>query len=89
MTCDRSVVFSGYSRFSNNKIDRHDITEVLLKVALNTIALTHPNPENSHHHKPNQTKPNLQAEYNYFVINTSSAFTVNKPSIGIITIQNR
>ena len=31
MTCDRSVVFSGYSGF------RHDITEILLKVALNTI----------------------------------------------------
>jgi hypothetical protein len=28
------VVFSGYS---TNKIDRHDITEILLKVALNTI----------------------------------------------------
>jgi len=26
--------------YSINKIDRHDITEILLKVALNTIALT-------------------------------------------------
>ena len=26
---------------STNKIDCHDITEILLKVALNTIALTH------------------------------------------------
>ena len=33
-TCDRSVVFSGYSN------DRHDITEMLLKVTLNTIAIT-------------------------------------------------
>ena len=31
MTCGRSVVFS------TNKSDRHDITEILLKVAINTI----------------------------------------------------
>jgi hypothetical protein len=31
VTCDRSVVFS------INKTDHHDITEILLKVALNTI----------------------------------------------------
>ena len=36
VTCDRSVVFSGYS----NKTDRHDIPETLLKVALNTIKQT-------------------------------------------------
>ena len=35
VTCDRLVVFS------NNKTDLHDITEILLKVALNTIILTH------------------------------------------------
>jgi len=34
--CDRSVVFTGYS---TNKTDRHDITEILLKVALNTITI--------------------------------------------------
>jgi len=33
VTCDRSVVFSGYSSVL------HDITEILLKVALNTINL--------------------------------------------------
>jgi hypothetical protein len=33
VTCDRSVVSS------TNKTDRHDITEILLKVALNTITL--------------------------------------------------
>jgi uncharacterized membrane protein YdjX (TVP38/TMEM64 family) len=33
VTCDMSLVFSWYS----NKTDRHDITEILLKVALNTI----------------------------------------------------
>ena len=32
-----SVVFSGYSGSSTNKIYRHDITEILLKVALHTI----------------------------------------------------
>ena len=30
----------GYSGFSTNKIDRHDITKILLKVALNIIPLT-------------------------------------------------
>ena len=35
MTCVRSVVFSG---FATNKTDRRDITEILLKAALNTIA---------------------------------------------------
>ena len=37
-TCDRSVVFSGYSVFPPPiKTDHHDITEILLKMALNTI----------------------------------------------------
>ena len=35
MTCDRSVDFSGYSVSSTNKTDRHDITEILIKVLLN------------------------------------------------------
>jgi len=36
------VVFSGYSGFLHQKKnDRPDITEILLKVALNTINLTH------------------------------------------------
>jgi hypothetical protein len=39
VTCDRSVVFSGYS---TNKTDHHDITEILLKVALSTINQTKP-----------------------------------------------
>jgi hypothetical protein len=37
VTCDRSVVFSGPTVSSTNITDRHDITEILLKVALNTI----------------------------------------------------
>ena len=37
MTCDRSVVFSGFSGFLHSKTDHHDITEILLKVALNVI----------------------------------------------------
>ena len=37
-TFSRSVVFSGTPISSTNKTDRHDITEILLKVALNTIA---------------------------------------------------
>jgi hypothetical protein len=51
LTCDRSVVFSGSSVSSNNKTDRHDITEILLKVALNTI-------------KTNKTKQFLQTSVN-------------------------
>ena len=39
VTWDMSVVFSGYS---TNKTDRHDITEILLKVALITINLSTP-----------------------------------------------
>jgi hypothetical protein len=34
VSCDRSLVFS------TNKTDRHEITEILLKVALKTITLT-------------------------------------------------
>ena len=40
MTCDRSVVFSGTAVSFANKTGRHDITDILLKVALNTITLT-------------------------------------------------
>jgi len=40
VTCDRSVVFSGPPVSFTNKTDRHDITEILLKVALNTLTLT-------------------------------------------------
>jgi hypothetical protein len=42
VTCDRSVVFSVSSTY---KTDCHHITETLLKVALNTTALT---PKTSH-----------------------------------------
>jgi hypothetical protein len=44
VTCDRSVVFSWYSGFLHQyfKTDRHDITEILLKVALNTLPLPYP-----------------------------------------------
>ena len=48
VTRDRSVVFSGYSVFPTNKTDRHNITEIVLKVALNTI------------HQP--TKPSVGCE---------------------------
>jgi len=37
----KQLVFYGYSAASfTNKIDRHNITEILLKVALNTLTLT-------------------------------------------------
>jgi hypothetical protein len=41
VTCDRSVVFSGYFVSSTNKIDRHDITAILLKVTFDTISQTY------------------------------------------------
>ena len=37
---DSSVVFPGYSVSSTNKTDRHNISEILLKVVLNAITLT-------------------------------------------------
>jgi hypothetical protein len=37
VTCDRSVFFSVTLVAPTNKPDRHDITEILLKVALNSI----------------------------------------------------
>jgi len=40
LTCDRSMVFSGSSGFLHQYIDCHDINEVLLKLALNTIKQT-------------------------------------------------
>ena len=40
VTCTRSMVFTSTPISSTNKIDCHNITEILLKVALNTITLT-------------------------------------------------
>jgi hypothetical protein len=41
VTCGRSVVISGYARILHQKkTDYQDITEILLKVALNTTTLT-------------------------------------------------
>jgi hypothetical protein len=37
VTCDSSVFFADTPVSSANKIDCHDITDILLKVALNTI----------------------------------------------------
>ena len=37
MTCDMSVDFAGTPVSSNNKTDRHDIIEILLKVALKNL----------------------------------------------------
>jgi hypothetical protein len=40
VTCDSRGFSTGTTVFSINKPDRHDITEILLKVALSTITLT-------------------------------------------------
>jgi len=40
LTCDWSVVLVGHTASSTNKTDHHDITEILLKVALNTTDQT-------------------------------------------------
>ena len=48
VTCGRSVVFSGYMYFlrvsTTNETDRHEITEILLKVALSTKNTIPPTP---------------------------------------------
>jgi hypothetical protein len=41
VTCGRSVVFSRTPVSSTNKTDHHNLIEMLLKVALKTITLTH------------------------------------------------
>ena len=38
-----NCLFSWYQLFSTNKTDHHDITEILLKVALKTISLNQTN----------------------------------------------
>jgi hypothetical protein len=39
MTCDKLAVFPGFNPVSTtNKTDRHNIAEILLKVALSTIS---------------------------------------------------
>jgi hypothetical protein len=43
VTCDRSVVSLGTPVSSTQKFDHHDIIEILLKVALNTINQTNHN----------------------------------------------
>ena len=40
MTYDMSVVFTGTPISSTNKTDRHDKTEILLKMALDIITIT-------------------------------------------------
>jgi hypothetical protein len=39
-SCDRSVVFCRYTGSTTNKTDHHDITDILLKLALNTTNQT-------------------------------------------------
>ena len=41
VTCDRSVVFTGYSCSLHQMTDRQDITDILLKVGLIAIAINH------------------------------------------------
>ena len=41
VTCDRSIVFTGYSCSLHQMTDRQDITDILLKVGLITIAINH------------------------------------------------
>jgi hypothetical protein len=70
MTCDRSVVSS------TNKTDRHDITEILLKVVLKH-KMNNPNPVNKDYAMisnmvENFTNPFVIAFYNPPVYSTSS-----------------
>jgi hypothetical protein len=40
VNCDMSMVYAGPPIFSTNNTDHHDITDILLKVAINTIKQT-------------------------------------------------
>jgi hypothetical protein len=53
----------GTTVFSTNKTNRHDITELLLKVALNTINQT----------KPNQTKSSLNTFISVLITSLASS----------------
>ena len=78
VTCDRLVVFSWYSSFSTNKTDHQDVTEILLKVKLNTITLT--------------SNPQWGLLYYYIYFIAFSSLTVIKrisSSSFVLMLQNR
>jgi hypothetical protein len=55
MTCGKSWLLPGTPASSTNKTDRHDITEILLKVVLNTIKPNQPTlilRSGKHQHEP-------------------------------------
>jgi hypothetical protein len=74
MTCGRSVVFSCTPVSSTNKTDRHDLTEIMLKVALNII---------------NQAKliSSIASGINYYYITVLYTFTFCSICLASLTLQ--
>jgi hypothetical protein len=67
--------------FSTNKNDRHDITEILLKVALNTIKQT-----NKHTHKQTNKQTSKQTNKQ---TNKQKTHFLNEDQLGYGTIQSK
>jgi hypothetical protein len=71
--------------FSTNKNDRHDITEILLKVALNTIKQT-----NKHTHKQTNKQTNKQtSKQTNKQTNKQKTHFLNEDQLGYGTIQSK
>jgi hypothetical protein len=63
--------FLGVLRFPpTNKTDRHDVTEILLKVVLNTLT-----------HNPTYYDAKINSMFNLFMNSASSVFAKNKTNL--------
>jgi hypothetical protein len=71
VTCGRSVVFSGYSGFIC-----HDITEILLKVSLNTVTLTPQSRDSSIEKQKGDVFKNCKAETSDISLSNSKKFHI-------------
>ena len=66
---------------STNKTDRHDITEILLKVALNTITLTS-------HHDDNKFDTIITSNFDYIYPYETALHLHEQVSCGFISYRN-
>jgi hypothetical protein len=74
VTCDRSLVFSlGTLVSSTNKTDHHDITEILLKVVLNTINQTK---SYWNHWNKSGYKQNIQKNLEHMFVAYTASFSI-------------
>ena len=79
MTCDMSVVFTGSSGFLHHKNDRHDITEILLKVALIIIE-----PTNQFHSYESEMAKLSEIDSIFNSVLTINAFVLSYRPISIL-----